>query len=679
MTSENAVDTGVSTGTAGESTLLQQRFDIDPASPLVDLDRPSAKAFAARDRRDPARDLFALICASELPIRGEAASLLKGATFPGVMAPVACGPVYWPALERRCVAVAYECPRGGSLADGQLRRDSAISHHDFPRRVIEPLVKGLRAMERLGLSHRAIRPDNLFFLDEARENLALGDCVTAPAGFHQPALLEPIERSMASPAGRGEGGPCEDLYALGATLVLLLPGHGPIAELGDEELLRSRMENGTYASLCKSMRIPMALVEPLRGMLNDNPEERWGLAELELWLDGRRPTSPQRRARPKATVAFQFAGRDHFRPRTLAHAFTRNVRDAAKVIREGQLEHWLRRGIDSPALAKSVAKTTAVDGIRQPRMRGTDDLLVAEVAILLDPEAPIRFKGFSFMIDGFGPALAISWLNDGDGQTPAEILVHGLPGMWWAAQVSPDPRIETLQQRFSRLGAYVRREEIGYGLERCLYEANPGIPCQSPYLKEEHVIDVIDLLPALDAAAGRVDHGARPVDRHVAAFVAARFSHDSGPHLTALADPAAGKSLTGMLGLLALLQWRLKTPPVFALAEWVGGQLGPVIETYHGVSTRREIEQEIGQIIRQGSLPNLYDLVNNPEKRQSDERGFAVAVAAFAAAEREIDGIEKGEERRFQSCRRLGRRAAATAAAVISMVVIATALLVRHV
>jgi ADP-ribose pyrophosphatase YjhB (NUDIX family) len=134
-----------------------------------------------------------------------------------------------------------------------------------------------------------------------------------------------------------------------------------------------------------------------------------------------------------------------------------------------------------------------------------------------------------------------------------------------------------------------------------------------------------------------------------------------------------------MLGLLALLQWRLKTPPVFALAEWVGGQLGPVIETYHGVSTRREIEQEIGQIIRQGSLPNLYDLVNNPEKRQSDERGFAVAVAAFAAAEREIDGIEKGEERRFQSCRRLGRRAAATAAAVISMVVIATALLVRHV
>jgi hypothetical protein len=281
------------------------------------------------------------------------------------------------------------------------------------------------------------------------------------------------------------------------------------------------------------------------------------------------------------------------------------------------------------------------------------------------------------MIDGFGPALAVSWLNEGDGQTPAEILVHGLPSLWWAAQISPDPRIETLLQRFSRLGAYVRREEIGYGLERCLYEANPGIPCQSPYLKDEHVTDVVDLLPALDAAAGRVDHDARPVDRHVAAFVAARFNHDSGPHLTALADPEAGKSLTGMLGLLALLQWRFKTPPVFALTDWIGGLLGPMIETYHSVPTRREIEHEIGQRVRLGSLPDLYDLLENPAKRQADEQGFAGAVASFAAAEREIDGIENGEEQRLQSCRRLSRRVAATVSAAISMVVIAAALLVR--
>ena len=677
MSAANAVDNGVPATTAGEQALLHQRYDIDPSSPLVNLDTPSAKAFVARDRRESERDLFALVCNSELPIRSETASLLKGADFPGVMSPVDWGPVFWSPLERRCTIVVYERPRGGLLVDDRVRRDTAISDHDIPRRVIEPLAKGLRAMERLGVTHRAIRPDNLFFLDEARETLAVGDCVTAPAGFHQPPLLEPIERTMSSLAGRGEGAPRDDLYALGATIVFLLPGHTPVSQLNDEDLLQSRIENGTYATLCQSIRIPISLVEPLRGLLNDNPEERWGFDELELWLDGRRPAASRRRARPKATWSFPFGGRDHYRPRTLAQEFCENVRDAAAVIREGQLEQWLRRGVDDPQLAKSVSKAVAVDRVRQNRMRGTDDLLVAEISILLDPEAPIRFKGFSFMIDGFGPALAVSWLAGGDVQAPAEILIHGLAGFWSAAQDNPDPRIVTLQQRLMRLCAYVQREEIGFGLERCLYEANPGFPCQSPHLKMEHVINVADLLPALDAAAGRAEPDTKPVDRHLAAFVAARFSHDSGPFLTALADPMAGTSLAGMLGLLAMLQWRLKISPVYELAKWVGGLLGPVVETYHSASTRDEIEREISRTVRQGSLPALRDLVDNPAKRQNDKQEFASGVAVYAAAAAEIDEIEEGGERLLQLSRRLGQRAAATASAAISMIVIAVTLLVR--
>jgi hypothetical protein len=116
---------------------------------------------------------------------------------------------------------------------------------------------------------------------------------------------------------------------------------------------------------------------------------------------------------------------------------------------------------------------------------------------------------------------------------------------------------------------------------------------------------------------------------------------------------------------------------VFGLATWIGSLLGPVIETYHSASTRKEIEQEIARTARRGSLPDLYDLVENPVKRQTDEHEFAAAVAAFAAAETEIDDIEHGEERLLQSSRRLGRRAAATASAAISMLVVATTLLVR--
>ncbi len=40
---------------------------------------------------------------------------------------------------------------------------------------------------------------------------------------------------------------------------------------------------------------------------------------------------------------------------------------------------------------------------------------------------------------------------------------------------------------------------------------------------------------ALDGAANRVDTKNKPMDRHIAAFIAARFEEDIHPHLKAVA------------------------------------------------------------------------------------------------------------------------------------------------
>ncbi|MDP6885104.1 MAG: ABC transporter permease subunit, partial [Rhodospirillales bacterium] len=62
--------------------------------------------------------------------------------------------------------------------------------------------------------------------------------------------------------------------------------------------------------------------------------------------------------------------------------------------------------------------------------------------------------------------------------------------------------------------------QIGYGIERCLYELNPGLPCQSPHLNHDYVTRIRDLLPALDETANRVSEKTLPIDRHIAAFIA---------------------------------------------------------------------------------------------------------------------------------------------------------------
>ena len=145
------------------------------------------------------------------------------------------------------------------------------------------------------VTHRAVRADNIFFMDKERKTVVLGDCVTAPPGADNPPVFETIERSMASPGGRGKGNFTDDLFALAVSMVFIVQGSNPVSALSEDELVIARVVQGSYATISVGTRIPMALLEPLRGLLSDNLDERWTMEELGLWLDGQRLTPLQKR------------------------------------------------------------------------------------------------------------------------------------------------------------------------------------------------------------------------------------------------------------------------------------------------------------------------------------------------------------------------------------------------
>ena len=93
-------------------------------------------------------------------------------------------------------------------------------------------------MHRAGLTHRAIRSDNLFFRDAADGPATLDECLSAPPGRNQPDAFEPIESAMAWPHGRGDGTLASDMFALGVTVVTLLSGRWPEQRNPPVRLLR---------------------------------------------------------------------------------------------------------------------------------------------------------------------------------------------------------------------------------------------------------------------------------------------------------------------------------------------------------------------------------------------------------------------------------------------------------
>ncbi|MHA1597426.1 MAG: hypothetical protein ACTSV1_01785 [Alphaproteobacteria bacterium] len=661
-------DTDRSSASSGP-VMIKDQYLIDAATPLHEFDTPSAKAYAVSDRRNQDKKAFALICTPALPTRINAIHKLRNDQIDGILPLLEWDTLFWPPMNQETLIVIYELPLGGSVSAAIAAGDFKVNDYEIQNKLIPPLYRGLKLISAKDISHREVRADNLFFMDAARTEVVLGDCVTCPAGFDQPAVYETIENAMAMPGGRPTGGFTEDLYALGVSMILLLVGEKNIEGMNDAQVIASKIENSTFATLCGRARISPALLEPLRGLISDDVIDRWTGEHMDLWLAGKRQTPMQRKPALKAASAFVFMETEYFNPRILAHAFAHNIDDAAKVIKGEDLEPWIRRSLQKGDLADQVRAIINVANEHSTTFRGSDAYVTARVCILLDPLAPIRYRDFSCMPQAFGTALAVELLNKDSMQIPADVIRQGIGTAWFHVETEEprDMEATSFDVEFSRMKSYLQNKAPGNGMERCLYEFCPTIPCLSPLIAEEFVVHVDDLLPALDNVADKVDKKLKPLDRHIAAFITARFRENIDPHLAALAEPKESSFLIGMLSLFAYMQWKLQGEDVYGLCSWVGSLLPPAINTYYSRSKRREIEAELPRVIRTGRLPELFELIDNAENRREDAEHYAIARYEFSKAEDEIQEIETGDMSNPETAAAAGAKVAAMTSIVISM------------
>ena len=344
-------------------------------------------------------------------------------------------------------------------------------------------------------------------------------------------------------------------------------------------------------------------------------------------------------------------------------------KEAAKRIKDGSLETWLQRGLEDNDTAQSVREAGQAVSTFSNDPVVADEILVAKVCMLLDPDAPVRYRGFAFMPEGFGPALAYEFLKDGIASIPLEVLRYDVVQFWFEAQGTIMAAFSGERKQFTQLKTYLNLVEPGYGLERCLYMLVPGLHCLSPLIANYHVITIDSLLPALDMAAKTANLSKPPIDRHICAFIAARFGHDVESHLTAYASSEPEVSTLGMLSLLAIVQWRFRTDPLGNLSNWIGAFLTPALDVYNSKTTRKEIEAEIPRVIRRGSLPELYNLLDNPDRRKLDTQGFQKGMSEYSAARKEIEELQSAEIQ-GEKAEQMGQQSAAISSIVIALLAI---------
>ena len=654
---------------------VRDRYHIFYEAPLPDLDMPHATAYQVIDRKQKTRVLFALVCQPQMLARVSVMRVLKGNQIPHMLHMVDWGAAEWPPADRKCIIIIYERPSGGRVMDSLSSRIDRVPDHQFPKIFIEPLVQAIKELSMKGITHRSIRPDNIYWQDESRQRVVLGDCVTCIPGHDQPAVFETIEMGAAMPAGRGAGKYPDDMYALGVTLLMFALGHNPVLNETDNELSDRKIKEGTYAALVGDERLPVQLIECFRALLSDDEEQRWNVDNLDLWLNGRRLTPIQTRPAAQAQRSLEFAGKEYHALRPLAVDMHRNWEEARKIIADGSLEIWIRRGLENNDLADAI--DSAIKNAQAiPNDAGSsEDVLVARILMLMDPDMPIRMPEITVHLEGFGAAMGRAMLTNQNLTPYTDFINKELARFWGAAQVKYNPDHGQYEQVFKDLKEYLKDPASGAGAERCVYELNEWIQCLSPIMETEMVMEVKNVLPALDSVAKSANSKMWPVDRHIAAFARARYAKGTGPQIDAMNDDRADKATIGMLSVLAILQWRLGPDAVYNLCSWVGGLMGPVINSYHNRMRRKELEKEIPRLVRKGNLPEMYNYLDNPEERQRDTEGFAWAKAEYAAAEKQIHDLEHGKMDRDESAVRMGKQTAAVAATIIAALVYAVIML----
>lgn len=72
-----ADENGQSDGSRGAPAETSQQFDVHPEQPLKRFDSPPALAFAASEKRNPSRELFALVCDPKQPPRHDQVNIMR--------------------------------------------------------------------------------------------------------------------------------------------------------------------------------------------------------------------------------------------------------------------------------------------------------------------------------------------------------------------------------------------------------------------------------------------------------------------------------------------------------------------------------------------------------------------------------------------------------------------------
>ena len=625
--------------------VLKERFEINYETPLPQFNTNGGTAFLAIDKINPQRKLFALICNNQYPPRLSILPIIKSIESPYLLNLVDYDIVDYIPENTRNIALIYAQPQG-PRADNFNENGEKLSPETF-QTMLSSLSAATEKLRAANITHRAIRPDNIFYKDDSRTELVLGDCAASFPALYQPIEYETIESAMCLPAGRGMGNNANDIYSIGVTLLSLYLQKNISLEGSDEEIINRKLKKGSYATLSEGCKIAPKVTAVLKGLLDDNTETRWNFGQIYKYLERHDTGFTSSVEVEQASRAIVINGEKIYTRKGVALNFLKNPDTALPLIKSGKFAEWVKNGFDNEKLYEKVEKQ--LNQIHEDY--SNFNTILSSLCILLDSSLPIKSGKFYVFPDGL-PKLIFYYSQNGKNLNDLYDLFNSdLIKFWYQEQNNL-----RVPSNFSEFKNYLNNKNFGYGIYRIMYDFDEDIPCTSPLIGKDFVNTPSRLLRSLNKNYTNAKESA-PYDRNIIAYLRCKMGKKIDGILTDLNSNQEVLQSSAILRLYANIQNKNGPSSLTNLTLWMINIVKPIIKSYHNIKYQKYLEHEMVKISRTGRIIDLYNMLENEETRQKDNQDYAKAFKEAGALTLERNHLLNDQKKLEEDYRDLALRA----------------------
>ncbi|MCH9844414.1 MAG: hypothetical protein K0U39_02795 [Alphaproteobacteria bacterium] len=625
------------------------RIDFNQVLPVFQTDY--ALAYRVTKQIDSDSDYFVTISSSNNPPRLSQILQFQSMKSQNLMLPLGWDLVT-DSNDAQFPAILFNLPRGEPLIPNINSQFQPQTASACVQRFLQPMLPCINEMHTQGITYRAFSPTNLLIdVGGTRRDYLLGQCLSDPPGTMQHIIFETITAGMAERPYRGKEISSNDIYALGVMMVCLMRGSVPMVHMSDDEIIRRKLNLGSFNALTEGMNIPQSISETLRGLLADSPNDRWNLDQIYAWLNGRNSDKKARTLKARSKINFHYQHNSYNSAPELAAVFAYNWDEAVEQTINPDIPVWIRHGIADEAASNMIRElqnhVNSSGGVAS-KYDFNLHVAFAKMLFLMNPYSPIMFQNLRFTITGFGHLYAHYFNNPNSTEMNLirALINVELINYWYLNQKNRSTVYNSTIQEMALARQAISLERLEFGFERLLYVLYPDLPCLSPLFDKEFVFDLATLLTALNKKLSQHDPKEYQftMDRHLISYIGNRFRRNIANIIRASTEPRSADTSKAQILLLSLLQEEFNKRPFPALCRHACNLLEPAVLIYNNVNLQDRLRQRLQNTAEIGRLSKLLDVIEDPKLLANDHSNYFDALNEYGRNAHILNELERDKE-----------------------------------